>query len=152
MTSNAPSTLRWHDNLLLGHARMDESHEEFVGCLGALQAAPDGRLGEALEALAQHADGHFSMEDAWMTATDFPARRCHIDEHAAVLASVRGVQRRVARGDLAVGRRLAAELQSWFPAHAQHLDSALAHWMCQRRLGGRPVVLRRQIGASEAAP
>lgn len=151
MTTNATRTdFTWHDGFLLGHGPMDEVHEEFVRLVGALLTSPDDRLPDCLAAVEQHALRHFDMEDAWMVSTDFPARACHIDEHAAVLASVRGVQRRLAAGDLAAVRRLATELQAWFPGHAQYLDSALAHWMCKLSLGGKPVVLRRRIEMTES--
>ena len=38
-------------------------------------------------------------------------------------------------------RDFAAELERWFPGHADYLDSALAAWMCKRQFGGKPVVL-----------
>jgi len=47
----------------------------------------------------------------------------------------------VAQGNLAIGRDFAAELERWFPGHADYLDSALAAWMCKRQFGGKPVVL-----------
>ena len=50
----------------------------------------------------------------------------------------------VADGDVrltAIGRDFAAELERWFPGHADYLDSALAAWMCKRQFGGKPVVL-----------
>ena len=78
-----------------------------------------------------------------MRETDFPAQDCHINEHAAVLRSVREVRKETARGDTLNCRRLADELIRWFPGHADYLDSALAHWMCQHRLGGKPILLRR---------
>ena len=68
-----------------------------------------------------------------------------MNEHAAVLKSVREVQELLALGDTGVCRRLARELANWFPGHADYLDSALAHWMCQQRLGGKPVVIRRDL-------
>ena len=46
---------------------------------------------------------------------------------------------------MAEGRRLAAALADWFPGHAFHRDSALAHWMVKRSFGGKPVVLRRNL-------
>ena len=81
-----------------------------------------------------------------MEESGFPASECHVNEHAVVLASLRGVKERLAQGDTAVCRRLALELARWFPGHADYLDSALAHWMCKQRLGGKPVVVRRDIG------
>ncbi len=139
--------LEWHDGLLLGYAPMDGVHEEFVACVCAIQQASDEQLPDALQALADHAVRHFSEEDRWMEESAFPARECHINEHAAVLKSVLEVQELLARGDTAVCRRLARELANWFPGHADYLDSALAHWMCKQRLGGKPVVIRRDLGA-----
>ncbi|MEO7402205.1 MAG: hemerythrin, partial [Burkholderiales bacterium] len=60
-----------------------------------------------------------------------------------------------AAGEIDAARRLAKELRDWFPGHAQHLDSALAHWMFKRSYGGKPVVLRRRpqsVGDSLANP
>src|SRR2546426_7477782 len=142
-TQTAHSAFNWNDDCLLGYGPMDEVHEEFVDLVAAMQSVSDAELADVLDAFATHAKNHFDTEDAWMVETDFPARACHIHEHAAVLGSVHGVRRRLAAGDFGAARRLAAELQVWFPGHAQYLDSALAHWMCKRRLGGKPVVVRR---------
>ena len=140
--------MQWHDGLLLGYAPMDHTHEEFVQCVAAMQRATDDELPAALAAFADHARRHFDEEDRWMAQTQFPARQCHIDEHAAVLKSVGEVQVLLAQGNTAVCRRLVQELVNWFPGHADYLDSALAHWMCKLRLGGKPVVIRRNLGLS----
>jgi hemerythrin len=64
------------------------------------------------------------------------------------MASIVGVRQRVDAGDTsAVIRSLAQALADWFPGHADYLDSALAHWMCKRRWGGKPVVLRRGVSS-----
>jgi hemerythrin len=68
-----------------------------------------------------------------------------MDEHAAVLRSVGEVREVVALGEFAQVRRLADALADWFPRHADWLDSALAHWLCKRAYGGKPVVLRRDL-------
>ena len=138
----------WSDDHLLGYAPMDETHREFVALVDALLRAEDQDFLARLEAFERHAVAHFGEEDAWMERTGFPPKDCHIDEHAAVLRSVREVLERVRQGDVAEGRRLAAALADWFPGHAFHLDSALAHWMVKRAYGGKPVVLRRHVGAS----
>lgn len=144
MTDSSP--LDWSDALLLGYAPMDALHEEFVEVVAALQVAQAAELPARLQAVAAHLKAHFDTEDRWMVETDFPARACHMEEHAAVLDSVRQVGELLAQGDVAVCRRLADELAGWFPGHADYLDSALAHWVCKHRLGGKPVVLRRDLG------
>jgi hemerythrin len=126
---------------------MDATHEEFLGLVDALLTAPDAAVAEVLAAVHAHTREHFGTEERWMDETGFPARDCHRDEHAAVLASMEGVGRKVAAGDVEAARRLARALAEWFPGHADYLDSALAHWMCKRTMGGTPVVLRRRVAS-----
>ena len=138
-------TLTWSDAFLLGHGPMDAIHEEFVDIVGRLQRADNAALPALMDELARHLQAHFEMEDKWMVETDFPPRGCHMDEHAAVLASVAEVRAEMDQGDPAICRDLVEHLAAWFPGHADHLDSALAHWMSKLRFGGKPVVLRRDL-------
>ena len=142
--------LRWSDALLLGYAPMDQTHQEFVDTVSALLHASDADMPARMADFERHARAHFGEEDRWMAETDFPARECHINEHAAVMHSVVQVRELLeAQGNTAECRRLARELMRWFPGHADYLDSALAAWMCKRRLGGKPVVLRRGVARHE---
>jgi hemerythrin len=135
----------WEDSYLLGYAPMDDTHREFVEVVEALLSCPDEELVARFENFIRHAKAHFGEEDAWMRETGFPPKDCHIDEHAAVMASVDAVFEQVKGGDYAEGRRLARALADWFPGHAFHLDSALSHWMCKRAFGGKPVVVKRNV-------
>ena len=139
------ATLTWGDHLLMGYAPMDDIHQEFVDLISQLETADDAQLPALLQAMDVHLQHHFAEEDQWMNSTAFPPRDCHIDEHAAVLKSVAEVREKLAQGDVAVCRSLIAALADWFPGHATHLDSALAHWLFKQRFGGKPVVIRRSI-------
>lgn len=149
--SDAPAPAGLHDDLRLGFTPMDDTHEEFLSLLDTLLAAPDEGVSDALASMQAHSREHFALEERWMAETGFPAGDCHADEHAAVLASMEGVGRRVTGGDIEAARSLARALADWFPGHVDHLDSALAHWMCKRTMGGTPVVLRRKVKVSETA-
>ncbi|WKL13791.1 hemerythrin domain-containing protein [Comamonas testosteroni] len=142
------ATLVWGDHLLMGHGPMDELHEEFVELIALLQTAEDSELPSLLQAMQTHLQHHFAEEDQWMLSTGFPPRDCHIDEHAAVLKSVAEVRVKLAEGNVALCRDLTQALVDWFPGHATHLDSALAHWLSKQRFGGKPVVIRRRILSS----
>ncbi|MFN3734649.1 bacteriohemerythrin [Comamonas testosteroni] len=142
------ATLVWGDHLLMGHGPMDELHEEFVELIALLQTAEDSELPGLLQAIEAHLQHHFAEEDQWMLSTAFPPRDCHIDEHAAVLKSVAEVRVKLAEGNVALCRDLTQALVDWFPGHATHLDSALAHWLSKQRFGGKPVVIRRRILSS----
>lgn len=145
MSTSIATDFTWSDAYLVGFAPMDDTHREFVELVEALIHAPDEQVQARLDAFAEHAKEHFGTEDKWMRETDFPGRDCHIDEHAAVLRSVAEVQEHVAQGNYELGRDIARELARWFPGHTDHLDSALSHWMSKRRMGGKPVVIRRDI-------
>jgi hemerythrin len=137
--------LHWNDAYVLGFAPMDHIHEEFVELVGRLQVAPDEELAALLDRFAVHAQSHFEEENTWMRETGFPPKDCHIEQHDAVLHSVKEVQSLVAQGNFSICRALVRELAHWFPNHATHLDSALAHWMFKIRFGGKPVVLHKSI-------
>jgi hemerythrin len=143
------ASLVWSDAFLLGHGPMDRTHREFVDIVGALQRCDDAAFVSHLRDFIAHAQAHFGEEDRWMAESGFPPMDCHVDEHAAVLQSAREVRSLVAAGNIALGRRFAAEVARWFPSHADHLDSALSHWLVKQRHGGAPVVLRRN--AAQAA-
>lgn len=134
--------------MLLGYGPIDERHVEFVEVVSALQSSAESDLPERLAAVANHLKAHFDEEERWMRETQFPAHECHADEHAAVLRSVLEVQALLERGDGTECYRLANELARWFPGHADYMDAALAHWMCKRRLGGKPIVLRRSASST----
>ena len=141
----------WTDAFLLGYGPMDDTHREFVEVVHAMQQAADADLLAALDAFIAHAQAHFGSEDRWMEDTGFPPRDCHIKEHAAVLASAEAVrQTLIDNADVDNCRGFIDALIDWFPGHADHLDSALSHWMCKQRMGGKPVVLRRDLGPSTA--
>jgi len=138
--------LEWCDKLKLGYEPMDETHEEFVRIVNQMLTCADRDLMHYLTLFATHAEAHFAQELVWMHATAFPSMDCHVREHDAVMRSVREVQSLLESGEPPdIARRLAAELASWFPAHADYLDASLAQWIVKQRHGGVPVVLRRNM-------
>jgi hemerythrin len=131
--------LTWKPEYEVGDASMDAAHRDFVETVSSLLAATDAELPGALSMFREHAEQHFGEEDTLMRSGDYASAQCHLDEHQAVLASIREVQERVAAGDCAVGRRLARELARWFPEHTVAMDRGLAAWATKRRLGGHKV-------------
>ena len=122
---------------------MDSIHAEFDQLLSqALDGDADWL--SLLTAVDSHLQDHFTKEDLWMNETQFPARDCHIAEHAAVLRSSSEVLALAREGNFVDARSLIEALADWFPGHADFMDSALAAWMCKRRYGGKPVVLHRE--------
>jgi hemerythrin-like metal-binding protein len=141
------TSMVWSDARLLGFTPMDDVHEEFYEIALRLVTCTDTNALAAIDEFEKHAVSHFEQEDEWMRTTNFPPRDCHIEEHAAVLKSVGEVKAAVEAGQINadVVHDLGMHLFSWFPGHADYLDSALAAWMTKQTMGGKPVVLRRTI-------
>ncbi|EEA03692.1 hemerythrin-like metal-binding protein [Burkholderia sp. H160] len=140
-------TLEWSSAMLLGHAPIDESHEEFVEVVMALRECTQHTALACLQAVETHLLSHFAVEHEWMKKTDFPATECHLDEHQKVLDAVQRVNALAAAGEVGLSnvKRLAQALIDWFPGHADYMDSALSAWINKKLHGGAPVVLRREL-------
>jgi hemerythrin-like metal-binding protein len=118
--------LEWSESLALGHAVMDETHREFVELLNRVGAAGAADLLEQLDAFIAHTEAHFSQEEAWMEAMQFPPLGCHRAEHEGVLEIMREVRQRVAAGEPRYGPVLVQAIAEWFPLHAGSMDAMLA--------------------------
>lgn len=138
----------WSDTYLLGHGGMDDAHREFVALVDDMLRCDDDRFTEALDAFAAHAERHFGDEDRWMAESGYENARCHVDEHRAVLASVREVRALPDDKRTVIGRDLARELARWFPGHADVMDQGLAKFLVRRRLGGAPITLRKRAASA----
>lgn len=142
------AALQWTGELALDLPVMDETHQEFVALLQAVEAADDAQLIAAWQALVDHTDGHFGQEDRWMQATRFAAGNCHSMQHQVVLQIMREGAGRARQGELQVLRDMAAELAVWFPQHTDAMDAALAQHL--RRVGFDPAT--GTVHAPEALP
>ena len=138
--------LKQNNPIVLGFTPMDDIHHEFEALLQQAQDSPDEELLSHILAVQEHLQMHFDTEDKWMLETDFPAKDCHLQEHADVLKSAQEVVKHIQEGNMGVGRSFLSALENWFPAHANYLDSALAHWMFSRRIKkAKPVVFHKNL-------
>jgi hemerythrin-like metal-binding protein len=110
---------------------MDDTHREFVEQLNRVSLAHDDGVLSALDDFIAHTEAHFAQEERWMESLQFPPRGCHRGEHEKILETTLEVRKRVAAGDLRLGRMLAEALAEWFPQHALSMDAMLAAYMEQ---------------------
>lgn len=123
------STIHWKDEYALGLPPMDDTHREFIAWLHRLEDMPDAEFPAGTDGFIAHTADHFAQEDRWIKASGFPAEACHTGMHEEILAIARFVREKVAEGNLALGRKLVAELATWFETHAATMDNALATWI-----------------------
>jgi hemerythrin-like metal-binding protein len=134
---------------LLDDRMLDDDHEELERLVTAFSDDGLARAKETLDALRAHAGRHFAAEDADLRRMKGGNAECHVDEHAAVLASLREVRQLLddpARDPAANERMLsslAAELKRWLPAHVGEMDRALADFRFRERTGGGSIRIMR---------
>lgn len=138
--------IEWTEALHLGDAATDANHEAFCTLLNAVAAAPDEAFLCALDAFIEHTEAHFAEENGWMEAAAFPPVHCHRNEHDNVLALCREVRKRAAAGEMALGRRLVAELPAWFAQHVDVMDRMMTTYLAQMGPG-----VRREAAAQTTA-
>ena len=119
----------WRKEFELGNERMDGTHKEFVSLVDGLLTAADAEFPALYDEFIRHTEAHFAEELKSMHACGFPPIHCHEGEHARVLEVALDVQKKIAAGDVEMGRVLARELPGWFALHAATMDTALAEWL-----------------------
>ena len=117
------------EEMVLGNAVLDETHEEFVNLLNRLENAPEQHLLPILDECIAHTTEHFETEETWMARLNFPAAGCHVGEHKQVLGVMKLVRTRVAAGEVDFAYALATELSAWLRIHATTMDYALTYFM-----------------------
>lgn len=123
-----PSPPLWNDTQhSLNLPEMDATHRQFVDLLARAQAAPDGELLPALDALIEHTRAHFDAETAMMEACALGSRREHEAEHRRVLAEIGQMRERAAKGRMLLVRAYLNDgVPDWFRTHLATMDADLA--------------------------
>lgn len=121
--------MTWDDEMQLGNATLDATHEEFTELLNRLAQAPETELLPILDELIAHTQAHFDLEETWMARLNFPAAGCHISEHHQVLGVTKQVRERVSAGETEFAHVLAKELAAWLRIHVTTMDYALTYFI-----------------------
>ena len=128
----AANTLSWSEELVLGDARTDHTHQEFIDLVNATTAAaPEEKL-TAYRSLLDHTVEHFAQEERWMSACGIPADFCHFGQHSSVLEVMKEVERRALGGEMAYIDSMIEALVEWFPQHASSMDAGLVSYLAEK--------------------
>lgn len=129
---SSTQTLDWNDALVLGDARTDHTHEEFVELINATTAAPAEKKLGVYRDLVNHTVAHFAMEERWMLACGIPDDFCHFGQHKSVLEVMKEVERRALNGEVEYIGSMIEALVEWFPGHADTMDAGLVAYLQEK--------------------
>ena len=119
----------WDEEMVLGNAVLDETHEAFVELLNRLSVTPVEGLLPVFDEFIAHTTEHFELEETWRALVNLPAAGCHVGEHKQVLGVMKQVRTRVAAGESDFAYVLATELSAWLRIHATTMDYALTYFI-----------------------
>lgn len=109
---------------------IEERHQSVFGLMKQINCCRYYELPENFKILVLAMEQIFGSEQRLMEKSGFPAIKCHLEQHARVLAALHHVHRRVMQGDTVLTRRVGGQLLSdWFKLHTATLDQALFVWV-----------------------
>lgn len=131
------SLLRWKDEYLTQVEEIDTQHQRLIDLInGIYDLMRSGRGNEAIaEALGEVIDFtrfHFSTEEKFMMATEYPGRDAHFGEHERLLDQVMELRRSVQDGRTVLSMNEMYFLKDWLLSHFQGPDRGLAHHLLAR--------------------
>lgn len=130
--STSAATLAWSDELVLGDARTDTTHQEFIDMVNATASCAADQQLPQFQALLAHTVEHFAQEERWMLACGIAPDFCHFGQHNSVLEVMREVERRALLGDTELINNMIEALVEWFPMHASSMDAGLVSYLKEK--------------------
>ncbi len=120
----------WNEHLDLGHEAMDQEHHLQIALVSAIaDAIEQGRPAEARRLSAQliaYSGMHFGSEELLMSASAYPDRRRHGDEHRMLSQAMAEVEGALERDERELALAFALDLRAGLAGHIAGADHRLA--------------------------
>ncbi len=120
----------WNEQLDLGHEALDHEHHLQIALVTALaDAIEQGRPAEARRLAAQlvaYSGMHFGSEELLMTASSYPGRQRHQEEHRMLTQAMQEVEGALERDERELALAFAIDVRAGLAGHIAGSDHALA--------------------------
>ena len=119
---NKTSELLWQDT----------QHQILFQLIDAIQENPFRR--EVLHQLQTYAEHHFMLEEAYMTALDYPSRDQHIHAHDRFRDEINQLVNATELSDASVRQSLSIFLREWLMRHVMGIDKDFERFVLASQL------------------
>ena len=120
----------WDEHLDLGHEVMDQEHHLQMALVSAVaDAIEQNRPAEARRLSAQlvaYSGMHFGSEELLMSASSYPERQRHSDEHRMLSQAMQEVEGALERDERELALAFALDLRAGLAGHITGSDRRLA--------------------------
>ena len=117
----------WNKTLSVGDEHIDNDHKELFELVNELQTADMSRdfLSGIIDRLDNYAREHFSYEEGYMRAANYPDLEPHIQAHKMFsewIASVKKTYTRAPESPFVIGEQVNEFVSHWLVEHIIHMD------------------------------
>jgi hemerythrin len=110
-------------------SKLDALHHLLRQLTQQLHDCAQDEICSAYEQLLVTAEKAFAAEQLLMERHDFPATRCHLEQHARVLCALHQAHPAVMTGDHNLAKHVGGRLlPEWFELHNSTLDASVSVW------------------------
>ncbi|WP_461209171.1 bacteriohemerythrin [Desulfocurvus sp. DL9XJH121] len=123
--------IEWDERMTVGVEEIDDQHKKLLAIINTLHEAcsqgcnPEA-VGRAAEELTEYTRYHFTTEERYMTACDYPEQERHLEEHMECnLKALDFFSDHVAEINPKLGKEILVFLKDWLVNHILKTDRRL---------------------------
>ncbi len=126
--------IEWSDELLVGNAAIDQQHRQLLALINELhEAMTRGRgtsvLRQIVDGLIEYTHVHFTTEESYFEACDYPDCAAHKQQHQDFVAKVTDFKQGLDEGRLMLTLDVMSFLGEWLVDHIQGSDASYAPFL-----------------------
>ena len=131
-------TIRWDPAYRLGMRMIDAHHKRIITLINKLNRAVEEGKEETiskkiLENLTAYTQYHFSTEEGWFLASDYPDADMHIGQHEEFRRRLEEFKTLMQHGEKSLEmKQLSVFLFTWFTNHILTVDMHLAAYLGEK--------------------
>ncbi len=119
--------IEWEDKFSVGISMIDEEHKKLIGILNKAIFAKGHNdnpeeLREVLREMNNYTITHFTTEEAYMKAFNYPEYQDHKEEHRVFSTEIIAYTYKVIKGDYQFANEIIEYLKWWLVNHIQVTD------------------------------
>jgi hemerythrin-like metal-binding protein len=119
--------IEWKDKYSVGISVIDKEHKKLVGILNKAIFAKEHNanteeIKEVLREMTDYTFTHFTTEEAYMIAFNYPEYQDHKEEHSDFSSKIFAYTYKVIKGDYQFANELIEYLKQWIVHHIQESD------------------------------
>lgn len=131
------SIVKWTDELLTGHAGVDQQHKNLFSMIEHLHHvvecnAPRDQLAQALEALGRYVITHFEDEEDLMRQSNYPGLDVHATEHRFLEQKTNQILNLFHQGKAVDLMELMEFTSVWIKNHVLVEDMKIVKWLKEK--------------------